>query len=95
VSHAFALDSGGEGGDAAARRLARANLLVSGIGLPRDVGAGVRIGTNEIVRWGIAGEHLDELADLVAAAWHADDPSALAAEVSSFRQRFTDIGYCT
>lgn len=95
VSHAFALDSGDEGGDAAARRMARANLLVSAIGLPHDVGAGVRMGTNEIVRWNISGEHLDELADLVAAAWHADDPSTLAARVSSFRRRFTEIGYCT
>lgn len=93
-SHAFAIDAGGEGGDAAARRLAAANLLVSGIGLPHDAGAGVRVGTNEIVRWGIVGEYLGELAGLVAAAWHADDPSALAPEVTAFRQRFTDLHYC-
>lgn len=94
-SHAFAIDSGAEGGDAAARRLARANLLVSGIGLPHDAGAGVRVGTNEIVRWGITGEYLGELAGLLAAAWHAADPSGLADELSVFRRRFTELGYCT
>jgi glycine hydroxymethyltransferase len=93
-SHAFAIDSGTEGGDAASRRLGRANLLVSGIGLPHDAGAGVRLGTNEIVRWGIVGEHLTELGDLIAASWHADDPTAIADEVSAFRRRFTEIGYC-
>ena len=94
VSHAFAIDSGTEGGDAAARRLAAANLLVSGIGLPHDAGVGVRVGTNEIVRWGVTGEYLGELAGLFAAAWHADDPGRVADEVSAFRRRFTEIGYC-
>lgn len=93
-SHAFALDAGDEGGDRASRRLARANLLVSGIGLPHDAGRGVRLGTNELVRWRITGDHIDELADLVAAAWFADDPSNLAPTVTAFRRRFTELAYC-
>ncbi|MFZ9016777.1 MAG: serine hydroxymethyltransferase [Ilumatobacteraceae bacterium] len=93
-SHAFAVDAGAEGGDRAARRLARANLLVSGIGLPHDPARGVRMGTNEIVRWGVTGDHIDELARLVATAWHSDDPIDQAAEVTAFRRRFDRIGYC-
>lgn len=95
ASHAFAIEAGAEGGDVASLRLARANLLVSAIGLPHDVGAGVRVGTNEIVRWGITGANLAELADLLAGAWHADDPTGLAGEVSAFRRRFTELRYCT
>lgn len=93
-SHAFAIDAGDEGGNAAARRLARANLLTSAIGLPHDAGAGVRIGTNEIVRWGITGASLGELADLLSAAWHADDPAPLARDIEAFRRRFTELRYC-
>ena len=94
ASHAFAVDAGPTGGHAAAQRLRRANLLTSAIGLPHDAGAGVRVGTNEIVRWGVHEDALDELAELFAAAWSADDPSVLAPDVTTFRSRFTEIGYC-
>jgi glycine hydroxymethyltransferase len=93
ASHAFALDAGTDGGHRAALRLARAGLLTSAIGLPHGVGDGLRIGTNETVRWGIIGDPVDELADLVAAAWHADDPTPLAAATTEFRRRFTTIHY--
>lgn len=92
-SHAFAIDAGPNGGHAAAQRLATAGILTSAIGLPHGEGDGVRVGTNEAVRWGIAGDTIEELAGLVARAWHADDPSGLAHEVSTFRRRFDTIGY--
>jgi glycine hydroxymethyltransferase len=92
-SHAFALDAGPGGGHAAAIRLAAAGLLTSAIGLPHGAADGVRVGANETVRWGIEGEACDELADLVARAWHASDPTALAGEVTAFRQRFLEIRY--
>ena len=76
-----------------AKALRTANLLTSAIGLPDDAGAGVRIGTNETVRWGITSEHMPELASFVARAWQHDDPSHVATEVSQFRQRFTDLHY--
>lgn len=94
ASHAFAIDAGAAGGHAAAQRLRQANLLTSAIGLPHDPGAGVRVGTNEIVRWGIRGDAIGELAELFAAAWSADDPTSLATAVSALRGRFTEIGYC-
>jgi glycine hydroxymethyltransferase len=97
VSHAFALDAGGRGGDAVSRALRRTNVLASGIGLPHDAGAGVRIGTNEIVRWGMGVEHMPRLAELVARAWHAvGDDGVLhdvAADVTAFRRRFGAIRY--
>ena len=92
-SHAFALDTGRRGGHATAKHLRRANLLTSAIGLPHDDAAGLRIGTNETVRWGITTDHMPELADLVARALVADDPSTVAADVTAFRSRFTDLHY--
>lgn len=96
ATHAFAIDAGPGGGHDAAVRLARAGVLTSAIGLPHGVGDGVRIGTNEIVRWGIAGAEIDRLADLVAAAWHATDDADLgeiANRVAAFRSRFREIGF--
>ncbi len=93
-SHAFALDASGRGGGhPTARALRAANLLTSAIGLPDDAGAGVRIGTNEIVRWGMTALDMPELADLVARAWRADTPGPIAAEVTAFRGRFNDLHY--
>jgi glycine hydroxymethyltransferase len=95
VSHAFALRTAVGGGHAAAQHLRRANLLTSAIGLPDDAAAGVRVGTNEAVRWGMGADHMPELADLFARAWRAaDDATALASEATAFRRRFTDIHYC-
>lgn len=95
VSHAFALRTPDGDGHTMAKRLRRCHLLASAIGLPDDAGAGVRIGTNETVRWGIGTEQMPELADLVARAWSGDDAAdGLAASVSEFRSRFTDLHYC-
>ena len=94
VSHAFALDAGTRGGGhATARALRAANLLTSAIGLPHDVGAGVRLGTNEIVRWGMLSDRMPELAELIARAWRADDPAAVADDVSALRNRFRQLHY--
>ncbi len=92
-SHAFALDATALGGGAeVALRLRRANLLASAIGLPSGGDAGVRLGTNELVRWGARQADMGPLASLIAAALQ-DDPATVAAEVSAFRRRFTTVGY--
>ncbi len=92
-SHAFALDvSAGGGGMATAQRLRRANLLSSAIGLPSGGDDGVRIGTNEIVRWGAVADDMADLSGLIARALH-DDPSSVAADVTAYRGRFTQVGY--
>jgi glycine hydroxymethyltransferase len=92
VSHAFAI-SAPDGGDghAVALRLRGANILTSAIGLPDA--DGVRLGTNEIVRWGMTGEHMAELGSLFARAWRADDPMRVADDVVAFRRRFDRLHY--
>jgi glycine/serine hydroxymethyltransferase len=54
-SHQFAIDAQRwGGGHAAAMRLREANILTCAIGLPdRSPMAGLRIGTPEVVRWGM------------------------------------------
>jgi glycine hydroxymethyltransferase len=90
ASHAFAVRS--PDGHAAAQSLRRANFLTSAIGLPGEVSSGVRIGTNEVVRWGVTPDDVPDLAELFARAWRAPD-EALAAEVSTWRQRFRQTRY--
>ena len=91
-SHAFALRAGERGGDATTRHLRRANLLTCAIGLPDGTDAGVRIGTNEMVRWGMGVRDVDELAELIMLGLN-DEPEAVAARVSDFRRRFDSLHY--
>jgi glycine hydroxymethyltransferase len=73
TSHQFAVEAARwGGGQAAARRLERANLLACGIGLPiagvaGDVN-GLRLGVPEIVRLGLGPAQMAELAALIAEA---------------------------
>lgn len=94
ASHQFALEAGDwGGGDAMARRLRRAGLLASGIGLPGPSGApstGLRLGTPEAVRWGIDPEHADILADFLLEAL-TGDPEAVAPRLAAFRAPFATV----
>lgn len=91
-SHAFAVDAAAwGGGHAAALGLRQANLLTCAIGLPHDLGAGLRIGTNEVVRWGMTSADMAELADLIARG--LADPAATAADVTAMRSRFTHLHF--
>jgi glycine hydroxymethyltransferase len=90
------------GGQRAARRMRRANLLASGIGLPvepiqADLN-GIRIGTPEVVRLGMTESDMPALAGFLARALEVDaDPDtdlpAVAAEVIAWRQRFSGIHF--
>ena len=97
TSHQFAVEAARwGGGQAAARRIAKAGLLACGIGLPiapvtGDVN-GLRLGVPEIVRLGMAPEHMDELAMLIARAL-TGDPGEVAADVAAFRHRFRTLHY--
>ena len=99
TSHQFAIEAASYGGgQAAAKRLRRANILTCGIGLPSapvegDVN-GLRIGTPEIVRWGMTAAHMDELAVLLARALGGgEEPEAVAADVTAFRARFSELHF--
>lgn len=98
-SHQFAIEAAAYGGgQTAAARLRRANLLASGIGLPipavtGDVN-GLRIGTPEVVRLGMTVDDMTILATFVARAL-CGDPNAVAGEVAAWRAQFRDIHYTT
>ena len=97
TSHQFALEAARwGGGQAAAKRMARAGLLACGIGLPiaaveGDVN-GLRLGVPEIVRLGMKPEHMGELGALIARAL-GERPDAAAADVEAFRRRFRELHY--
>lgn len=86
------------GGQQAARRLRRANLLTCGIGLPAepvdgDVN-GLRLGTPEIVRLGATEADLPALASFIARGLDpALDPANVAAEVTHWRTRFSGVHF--
>lgn len=97
-SHQFALKAEKfGGGQTASKRLRKANLLVSGIGLPIPPVAhdlnGMRFGTPEIVRWGVDEKDVKQLAEFISKALTTNDPASLAADVSQFRSRFNKLHY--
>lgn len=97
-SHQFALEAAPfGGGQAASKTLRRAGFLACGIGLPiapvdGDMN-GLRLGTPELVRWGVTPDHIAEIADYVADALTGDDPSSLAPDVAALRRRFDTLHY--
>jgi glycine hydroxymethyltransferase len=99
TSHQFALLANRfGGGQAAAKRLRKANILSCGIGLPiarveGDVN-GLRIGTPEIVRRGMGPGDMPALARLIARALMGNEaPENIAADVTAFRQQFSGLHF--
>jgi glycine hydroxymethyltransferase len=95
-SHQFAIRSHQYGGgQAASKRLRRAGFLVCGIGLPDKTVEGdlngIRVGTPDIVRFGVTPEHCDRLADLFAQALSSSAPESLADEVAAYRKQFDQL----
>src|SRR3546814_447831 len=97
-SHQFAVEAASwGGGQAASKKLREAGFLACGIGLPiapvaGDVN-GLRIGTPELVRWGVGEDGVPELARLMKRALTTDAPEAVAPEVAALRQRFDKLHY--
>ncbi|MEP1934730.1 MAG: aminotransferase class I/II-fold pyridoxal phosphate-dependent enzyme [Roseibium sp.] len=95
-SHQFAIEAAQfGGGQAASKTLRKSGFLACGIGLPipaidGDMN-GLRIGTPELVRWGVTPAHTKRLADLIARGLTSNDPNSLAAEVAEFRSQFTEV----
>jgi glycine hydroxymethyltransferase len=55
---------------------------------------GLRLGTPEIVRFGMKPEHMPELAGYIADGLSGTRPAeTVAQEVTAFRKRFTDLHY--
>lgn len=97
-SHQFAIravDFGG--GQAASKHLRRAGFLACGIGLPvaevtGDMN-GLRIGTPELIRWGMTKDDASELARLIANVLNHDSPEQLLSEVSMWRKTFDRLHF--
>ena len=97
-SHQFAIRSHQYGGgQSASKRLRKAGFLVCGIGLPEDEVKddlnGIRVGTPDIVRFGVKAEHCERLADLFATALLSQTPEDLADEVAEYRSQFDKLHY--
>lgn len=99
TSHQIAVEAHPyEGGQAAAKRLRRANLLASGIGLPIEPVEGdmngIRFGTTETARLGMAPDDMPRIAGWVADVLNGSrDPDDVAEEVRAFRQGFRDVHF--
>lgn len=79
ASHHVAVEAAGFGGGTTlARRLERANILSSGIGLPSAPVAGdyngLRLGTQEVTRWGFEPADMKDVARLMARVMIAQEP---------------------
>lgn len=99
TSHQFAIEAAPYGGgQAAAKRLREVNILSCGIGLPLpDVAGdvnGLRLGTPEIVRFGMTEADMPELAGFIAEGLNGSrPPEAIARDVTAFRQRFKTLHF--
>jgi len=97
-SHQFAIEAAPfGGGQTAAKRLRKANILTCGIGLPVPAVSGdlngLRFGTPEIVRRGMTAAEMPTLARLIARALSANDADAVASDVTAFRRQFSGLRF--
>lgn len=97
-SHQFALEAAGfGGGQTASKALRKAGFLACGIGLPVDPVKGemngLRIGTPELVRWGVSPSDIDPIADLIAEALRANAPETIAPRTRDLRQGFDRLHF--
>ncbi|MEL7258826.1 MAG: aminotransferase class I/II-fold pyridoxal phosphate-dependent enzyme, partial [Pseudomonadota bacterium] len=96
-SHQFAVEAARYGGgQAASKTLRQAGFLACGIGLPIEAVEGdmngLRIGTPELVRWGVTPEHVPDLADLIAEGL-SDNPRDVAPRTQVMRKTFNKVHY--
>ncbi|MFM8745727.1 MAG: serine hydroxymethyltransferase, partial [Aestuariivirga sp.] len=98
-SHQLAIEAAGfRGGQAAAKLLREANILSCGIGLPIAEVAGdlngLRLGTPEIVRWGMGPEHMRAVARFIAdVLLERRAAQSVAPEVQAFRGQFSKLHF--
>jgi len=86
------------GGTTASRLLEHANILTSGIGLPLPEVSGdyngLRIGTQEITRWGMLPQDMPALAELLCRILvNGEEPESVKKDVVAFRERFQELRF--
>ncbi len=99
-SHQFAIKAAAYGGgQTASKHLRKAGFLACGIGLPIEAVTGdmngLRIGTPELVRWGVDMKDVDPMCDLIAEALESHDPTSMAPRVRDWRETFKTLHYIT
>ena len=98
-SHHLALPAASYGGgQTTAKHLAKARILLCGIGLPLPPVAGdlngLRLGTQELTRWGLKDSEMQAVARLIARILVRDEaPETLVPEVIGFRKDFQTLHY--
>ena len=97
-SHQFAVAAKQYGGgQSASKTLRKSGFLACGIGLPIDPVDddlnGLRIGTPELVRWGLTTDHTPKLAELISRGLTTSDPKSLSKEVAEFRAQFAKLRF--
>lgn len=95
-SHQFAVEAAKYGGGQAASKVLReSGFLTCGIGLPLEPVDGdmngLRIGTPELVRWGVGEQEAAVLADFLARS--LSGKTGLAKKVAEFRSQFNRIKF--
>ncbi len=99
-SHHIAVDARPlGGGTSASRRLEPANILATGIPLPVSVVEGdyngLRLGTQEVTRWGMGPAEMIRIARFMARrALAGERPEAIRRDVAALRDAFRTIGFC-
>jgi glycine hydroxymethyltransferase len=99
LSHHIALRAADYGGGtSASRRLEQANILTSGIGLPLPEVAGdyngIRIGTQEITRWGMRPREMPALAELISRVLvRGEAPETVCSSTLALRRRFQKLHF--
>jgi glycine hydroxymethyltransferase len=99
VSHHIALPAHQWGGGTKASRLMeKANILVSGIGLPLPAIEGdwnaVRLGTQELTRWGFTPEVMPDVAELICRLLvKNEEPEKVKGDVVALRKKYQTLHF--
>ncbi|MDP6778378.1 MAG: hypothetical protein QGI83_16605 [Candidatus Latescibacteria bacterium] len=85
------VDAFGES-DTMARRLETCNILVNPLPLPEEVGThGLRLGVQEVTRWGMTASDVPEVADCIVDALRGEDEDCVKRRVAELARRFDGI----
>jgi len=87
-----------DGGQTASKHLARANILLCGIGLPLPVVPGdlngIRLGTQEVTRFGMREDAMREIAGLMKRVMlDKESPESVRPDVLDFRARYQQMTF--
>jgi glycine hydroxymethyltransferase len=85
------------GGDKVAALLEEANIIVNKNALPWDKSvlrpSGIRMGVQEMTRFGMGRDEMQEIARFIARVLRGEDPATVKREVTKFRKSFLEIKY--